>query len=161
MENIFSESDKILLGAVIIVGGYFLARFARASLKKAMSVFEWSGQAGSLITTTAYYTIFVLSIMTGVATMGVDITPIIAALGLGGFALGFALRDVISNVLAGLLIIIYRPFSLGDYISVAGSEGKVEETNLRYIVLDVGEGDRELVPNKMIFSNPVKVRKRK
>ncbi len=161
MENIFSAPNKILLGAAIIVGGYFLARFARASLKKAIGVFEWSGQAGSLITTAAYYTILVLSIMTGVATMGVDITPIIAVLGLGGFALGFALRDVISNVLAGLLIIIYRPFSKGDDISVAGSEGKVEEINLRYIALETGEGGRVLVPNKMIFSNPVKVKKRK
>ncbi|MEE8483756.1 MAG: mechanosensitive ion channel domain-containing protein [Nitrospinota bacterium] len=161
MENIFSAPDKILLGAAIVVGGYFLARFARASLKKAMGVFEWSRQVGSLITTAAYYAILVLSIMTGVATMGVNITPIIAALGLGGFALGFALRDVISNVLAGLLIIIYRPFSKGDYISVAGSEGKVEEVNLRYIALETGEGDRALVPNKMIFSNPVKVKKRK
>lgn len=161
MENIFSAPEKILLGAAIIVGGYFLARFARASLKKAMSVFEWSGQVGSFIATTAFYAILVLSIMTGVATMGVNITPVIAGLGLGGFALGFALRDAISNVLAGLLIIIYRPFSEGDYISVAGSEGKVEEINLRYTVLDTGEGNRTLIPNKMIFSNPVKIKKRK
>ena len=161
MENFFSARVEMLIGAAIIVGGYFLARYTRVSLKKAMSVVEWPAQIEAFIPTTAYYTILGLSFITGIATMGVNITPIIAWLGLGGFAIGFALRDVISNMLAGLMIIIYNPFLKGDYISVAGSKGKVEEINLRFTVLDTGEGEMELIPNKLIFTNPVKVKRRK
>jgi small-conductance mechanosensitive channel len=161
MENFFSERVEMLIGAAIIVGGYFLARYAKVSIKNAMSVVEWPEQIEAFIPTTAYYTVLGLSLITGIATMGVNITPIIAGLGLGGFALGFALRDAISNLLAGLLIIIYRPFSKGDYISVAGSKGKVEEINLRYTVLDTGEGEIALIPNQMIVSKPVTVIKEK
>lgn len=88
--------------------------------------------------------------------MGVSVAPIIAGLGLGGFALGFALRDALSNLLAGVLIIVYHPFKEGDVISVSGCEGTVTETNLRYTVL-VSDHERFMVPNSLIFKNPLKI----
>ncbi len=151
-------AQKFLTGGVIIATAFFLSRFVRRNLSRTISGFEWSKQIGSLITTTVYYVILVIGFITGVSVMGFDITPIIAALGLGGFALGFALRDAVSNLLAGLLIIVYRPFSTGDYISVAGNEGKVMEINLRYTVLS-GKDGRALIPNQMIMNTPVKIKK--
>lgn len=148
---------NVSLGAVIIIGAFVLSRFVRASLTRAIGGFEWSGQIGPLMTTTAYYAILVAGAMTAVSVMGIDITPLIAALGLGGFALGFALRDAVGNLLAGLLIIIYRPFTIGDFIKVAGIEGQVKETNLRYTELENEEG-RSLIPNQTIINTPVKVK---
>ena len=142
---------NVSLGAVIIIGAFVLSRFVRSSLMRAISGFEWSGQIGILITATAYYAIIVTGVMTGVSVMGIDITPLIAALGLGGFALGFALRDAVANFLAGLLIIIYRPFAVGDFIVVAGIEGEVKEINLRYTELKNEEG-KSLIPNQTIIN---------
>lgn len=110
----------------------------------------------SLASQTLFCALLVIGIVTGLGTMGVNVSALVASLGLGGFALGFALRDAIGNVLAGALILIYQPFRTGQRISVAGFEGEVEEVNLRYTFLKAG-GDRFLIPNQMLFTHPVKV----
>ena len=94
----------------------------------------------------AWFTVITLGIIIGLGTMGVDVTALVAGLGLTGFALGFALRDAVSNLLAGILIILYQPFRVGDRIEVAGSAGTVVGINLRYTVLDAADM-RILVPN--------------
>jgi small conductance mechanosensitive channel len=86
----------------------------------------------------------------------VDVTALVAGLGLTGFALGFALRDAVSNLLAGIVIILYQPFRMGDRIEVDGSAGTVVGIDLRYTVLDAA--DRWiLVPNNTLLSNSVVV----
>ncbi|MDA2930681.1 mechanosensitive ion channel family protein [Acidobacteria bacterium AH-259-O06] len=90
--------------------------------------------------------------------MGIDVSALVATLGLGGFALGFALRDAISNLLAGILILIYRPFQVGDQVKVGAAEGVVHEVNLRYTVLAGSDGTRHLIPNSMTFTTTVRVK---
>lgn len=103
--------------------------------------------------------LLVFGAVTALGTLGVDMGAIIAGLGLVGFALGFALKDLLSNFLAGLLILIYNPFVRGDRISVSGNDGTVIEINLRYTVLQE-EGKRALIPNSILFSNPVIVHRK-
>jgi len=88
--------------------------------------------------------------------MGINVTALVAGLGLTGFALGFALRDVLSNSLAGALVLIYRPFERKDRITVAGFEGIVTAIDLRYTTLQ-GEGQRILIPNSILFTNAIRV----
>jgi small conductance mechanosensitive channel len=95
--------------------------------------------------------------VTVLGTIGVDVKALVAGLGLTGFALGFALRDIISNLLAGVLILLYRPFRRGDRISVAGSEGTVREIDLRYTRLEGDDHAQLLVPNSILFTNSIKV----
>jgi small conductance mechanosensitive channel len=95
--------------------------------------------------------------LTAIGTLGIDIKALVAGLGLTGFALGFALKDIISNSLAGILILIYKPFRRGDRIDVAGSSGQVETIDLRYTTLTIEEGGRVLVPNSTLFTNSIKV----
>jgi small-conductance mechanosensitive channel len=99
--------------------------------------------------------------VTALGTLGIEVSALVAGLGLTGFAFGFALKDIISNCLSGVLIIFFRPFKQGDQISVFSSlafEGVVMEINLRYTVLDSGE-KTVYVPNSILFSNVVSVRK--
>ena len=110
----------------------------------------------ALMTMIADYGILVFVVLTGLGTPGVNIISIIAGLDLGGFALGFAFRDALSNLLAGILIIIYQPFKGGDMISVMGCQGRVIETNLRSTVLDA-DAERFMVPNSLIFTKPLKI----
>jgi small-conductance mechanosensitive channel len=95
-------------------------------------------------------------LVTALATLGVDVTALVAGLGLVGFALGFALKDMISNALAGVLILLYKPFHRGDLITVDPNQGVVVEINLRYTVLHTEEL-RILIPNSTLFTNVVKV----
>lgn len=105
-------------------------------------------------------TLVVFGAVTVLGTLGLDVTALVAGLGLTGFALGFALRDIISNTLAGVLILLFRPFHRGDHVSVAGSEGVVADVDLRYTTLVVDEGTRVLVPNSTLFTNPIRVERR-
>jgi hypothetical protein len=97
--------------------------------------------------------------ITALGTIGIDIWAMVAGLGLVGFALGFALKDLLSNFLAGFLILLYNPFVRGDVIAVSGNEGQVVEINMRYTVLQNNE-KRILIPNSTLFQNNVIVFKR-
>ena len=79
-----------------------------------------------------------------------------ASLGLTGFAVGFALKDSISNLLSGVLILIHRPFSVGDTIKVKTFEGLVSAIDLRYTQLE-RDGEKILVPNSLLFTNPISI----
>ncbi len=106
----------------------------------------------------AYISIAVIGTLTSLSMMGVDITALVAGIGITGFAVGFALKDIISNLIAGIMIILYNPFKIGEYIKVSGYEGKVVEINLRYTVLEK-EGSKVLVPNATMFKNIITVSK--
>ncbi|MEW6380913.1 MAG: mechanosensitive ion channel domain-containing protein [bacterium] len=92
--------------------------------------------------------------VTALGTAGIDISALVAGLGLTGFALGFAFRDILSNLLAGVLIIIFAPFHQHDHISVAGLEGTVIEIDLRYTTLEA-ENRKILIPNSTLFTNAI------
>ena len=94
----------------------------------------------------------------GLGTIGIDVMGLIASLGLVGFAVGFALKDAISNALAGVLLLVYDPFKRGDVIAVAGKQGTVVEIDMRYTTLDAAE-QRILVPNSQLLNNVVVVEK--
>jgi small-conductance mechanosensitive channel len=98
--------------------------------------------------------LLVFGIITAIGTLGVDVTALVAGLGLTGFALGFAFKDIVSNALAGILIIMYRPFRRSDRISVTGLDGAVIDINLRYTVLEAPD-KRIFLPNSTLFTNPV------
>lgn len=100
--------------------------------------------------------LLVFGAVTALGTVGVNVSALVAGLGLMGFALGFALRDVLSNMVAGVLILIYRPFQRHDRIAVTGFEGTVVEIGLRYTTLRAD--DRYiLLPNSTLFTNPISI----
>lgn len=105
-----------------------------------------------LVGRTAEIAVIVLGVLTGLGTMGLDVSALVAGLGLTGFALGFALRDVLSNFLSGLLILFFQPFRLHDYVAVAGFEGTVSDIDLRYTTLQ-RDGREILIPNSLLFTN--------
>jgi small conductance mechanosensitive channel len=104
--------------------------------------------------------LYILGTVTALGTMGVNVSAVVAGLGLTGFALGFAFRDTLSNILAGILILMYQPFHGSDHIAVAGLEGTVEGIDLRYTTL-ITEDKRFLIPNSLLFSNPITLSRQK
>jgi small-conductance mechanosensitive channel len=97
--------------------------------------------------------------VTALGTMGINVSALVAGLGLTGFALGFALKDILSNLVSGILILLYRPFALHEQISVAGMEGVVTDIDLRYTRLE-REGKAYLIPNSMMITNTIGLQSR-
>ncbi len=89
-------------------------------------------------------------------TFGINISALVAGLGLTGFALRFALKDVVSNLIAGSIILLHRPFKINDRIIVVGHEGKVIKIDLRYTTLKTKD-HLSLIPNGMVLNKPVMV----
>ncbi len=100
--------------------------------------------------------ILLIGIITALGTAGVNVSGLVASLGLTGFALGFAFKDVLSNLLAGGMILFYRPFRHGERISVTTYEGVVHSIDFRYTTLE-DSGRRYLVPNSTLLSNVITV----
>ena len=101
---------------------------------------------------------FLVGVITCLGTLGVDITALVAGMGLTGLALGLALKDAVSNFIAGLMIILYSPFDLGDELEVAGAKGRVSDMDLRYITIE-NETDQILIPNGSFLNSVVKRKK--
>ena len=104
----------------------------------------------------AKISLITFGLVTALGTAGVNVSALVAGLGLTGFALGFAFRDILSNLLAGVLLLLYRPFGRGDRISVTGLEGVVVHIDLRYTVLRADD-KTILLPNASLFTNPIVV----
>jgi small-conductance mechanosensitive channel len=116
----------------------------------------WAPDVISLVSQTIKVVLVVFGIITALGTVGINVSALVAGLGLTGFALGFALKDALSNVLAGALILSYRPFRRGERIEVSGYQGTVADVDFRYTTLET-EDKTILLPNSNLFTNTVVV----
>ena len=141
---------------VIIVVFFILAKIVKKIIANAATRLNFDKSLTSLLSRTSSITIIVFGIVTALGTLGINVSALVAGLGLTGFALGFALKDTISNLLSGVMILLYRPFVTGDRIRISGYEGKVLSIDMRYTQLDSEEG-KTLIPNSKLFTDPLTV----
>ena len=134
----------------------FLAKIAKRIITSAAERLKFDGNLTLLLSRTSSITLIIFGFVTALGTLGINVSALVAGLGLTGFALGFALKDTISNLLSGVLILLYRPFEKGNRIKVAGYEGTVVSIDLRYTELD-SEGNKVLIPNSKLFTDPITV----
>ena len=147
---------KVGISVVILLIFWILANVANRAIIKFSKQLELNANLASLLARTAKITLIIFGFVTALGTLGVNVSALVAGLGLTGFALGFALKDTISNLLAGVLILVYRPFGIGNHIKISGYEGTVVSIDLRYTELD-GEGNKILIPNSKLFTDPITV----
>jgi small conductance mechanosensitive channel len=157
IERVITALPAIGSGAAVIAGFWIAAKIlqsltGRVSRRVGL---EAVGLA-TLVSALVFWSVIGFGLVTDFGTMGINVSALVASLGLTGFALGFALRDAISNLLAGVLILLYRPFHVGDHIKVAGLEGKVAALDLRYTTI-LDKDHRHLIPNQTLYTNPVSV----
>lgn len=109
----------------------------------------------NLIKQIAYYSVWVLGLIIAADALGFETETVITGLGLTSLALGFALKDIISNFVSGLVILLFRPFRLGDQIVVGPTEGSVVRIDLRATQIRTYDGRLVLVPNQELLTSTV------
>jgi|TARA_B100002003_G_C14140717_1_gene548545 small-conductance mechanosensitive channel len=147
---------KIGSALLVLLVFWVLAVVARKVVRKAGAAAGIDSSVINLLARSAHVVLMVVGLVTALGTLGIDVSAIVASLGLTGFAVGFALKDSISNLLSGVLILIHQPFNVGDSIKVKTFEGLVTVIDLRYTRLEQ-DGEKILVPNSLLFTNPISI----
>ena len=108
-----------------------------------------------LLSRVYYYGILIFGIITALGAAGLNVSALITGLGLTGFALGFALKDVLSNLLSGIMLLLYRPFNIGDHIRMGEYEGRIETIRMRDTLVRAADGRLIVVPNTKLITEVV------
>jgi small conductance mechanosensitive channel len=107
-----------------------------------------------LLAGTAKTAMLILGSLTALGTLGINVTAMVAGLGLTGLALGMAFKEILSNALAGVQILMYKPFKRNDVIAALTFQGTVMEVDLRYTSIE-SSGVRVFIPNTLLLTNAV------
>lgn len=99
--------------------------------------------------------VLVIGLFVGLSALEINIGPVLAIIGAAGFVIAFALQNSLSNFASGILMLIYRPFDIGDVINVAGTIGKVESMNLLSTQLRTPDNQLVIVPNNSVWGDVI------
>ena len=108
-----------------------------------------------LLSRVYYYGILIFGAVTALGASGMNVSALVTGLGLTGFALGFALKDVLSNLLSGIMLLLYRPFHIGDHIRMGEYEGVIETIRMRDTLVRAADGRLIVIPNTKLITEVV------
>ena len=151
-----------LLKLIILIAILFFFRFAtrlvRMGLEKALSssTVNLSELARRMIISTASNLVMAFGILVILSQLGISLGPLLAGLGVAGFIVGFALQDSLSNFAAGVMILLYRPYDVGDFVDVGGVFGKVDKMSLVSTSLLTVDNQLFIIPNSKIWGDVIK-----
>ena len=152
----YNYIPNIIFGAIIFILFWFFSKIVQYGIKNLLQATNPETNVSTVIASIGKNFIIIIGFITALGTVGINVSAIVAGLGLTGFAFGFAFKDMLSSFISGIMIFIYQPFTLGDIIEVDGKKGKVVDINLRYVTLE-GEGSKMLVPNSLLVSKSLEV----
>ena len=138
---------SIVTALLVLLFGIWGARILRGTLKKVLTRKEIEPTLVKFGTSLLYAVLVVFVVTAALNNLGIQTTSIIAILGAAGLAVGLALQDSLSNFAAGIMILIFHPFRVGDYIEGAGISGSVEELGIFVTRLKTPDNKAIFVPN--------------
>ena len=148
-----SSSVNILAGLGTIIIGFWLSSKASSIVRKQMSTLQRVDKTlAPILASIIRYAGFILTLVVALGQFGVQTTSIIAVLGAAGLAIGLALQGTLSNVASGIMLLLLRPFSVGDWIETNSISGTVQEIGLFATQIDTFDNIYITVPNSSIWS---------
>lgn len=148
---------NLILAAIILVIGFFIAKFLRGFSRKMISKISNHKTLNNLFASIIYITFIGITIFVVLSILQLDkaVTSILAGAGIIGLALAFAFQDIAANFISGIFISFRRPISIGDIVKIGDYMGKVKEINLRDTIILTFQGQMVIIPNKIVFQNPI------
>lgn len=145
---------NLVLALLILLGSLYLAKLVSRIIEEALKRREASVEITTLITMTIRWTILILGIITALQRF-FDITAFLAGLGIIGFSIGFALQDILKNFAAGVILLLQKPFKVGDSIEVSSYSGVVQTINIRTTEIRTFDGRLVIIPNADLLANTI------
>ena len=149
---------KVLLFVLVLGAFWLLSRFVRKVTTRAVEAphLGFSELLKRMIVSMASGVVMVMGLLVALSQLGIQVAPLLAGLGIAGFVLGFALQETLANFAAGVMILIYRPFDVGDMIDCAGGVyGKVSHMNLVSTTVLTVDNQTKIVPNGKIWGDVI------
>ncbi len=146
---------KIILALLVFIIGRMIAKLLTAAMEKVMVKGKVDEMLVSFLSNIAYTALLAVVVLAALEQLGVNTTSALAILGAAGLAVGLALKDSLASFAAGVMLIIFRPFKLGDFVEAGGATGVVEEIRIFHTVLKTGDNREVTMPNAQIYSGTI------
>jgi small conductance mechanosensitive channel len=140
----------LLSAAVVVVVGFFITRWVATLAARGLARFKLEPPVRDLILRAVKLLVFFVFLLMALQNLGIELLPLIAGLGIAGAGIALALQGVLGNLAAGLVIIFTRPFRVGEYVSIVGEEGVVQEISLFSTTLRHSDLSQVVIPNRKI-----------
>jgi small-conductance mechanosensitive channel len=159
VRDFYASLPRLIFAFIVAIFFYILSRIVKAIVRRTTDVDSSHRTLRMAMGRIVQGVIIVIGALVAVTAAFPGFTPanLISALGIGGIAIGFAFKDIFENFLAGILILITRPFRIGDQIIYDRYEGTVEDIQTRATWLKTYDGRRVVIPNSELFKNSVTV----
>jgi len=146
-----------VVGALLLLGvGWVAARWARRWTVRALGRSRLDATLVPFVASIVYYAALTFVVVAVLGVFGIQTTSFIAVLGAAGLAIGLALQGTLSNFSSGVMLLVFRPFGVGDYVEAGGTAGSVQEIGLFTTVLHSPDNVRIIVPNSEIYGAVIK-----
>ncbi len=157
-ENAVSFVVRAATVLMLVLAFVLVARLTRSLVRRglARTTLSLSHLASEFIVTMSGRVIILVGLVVALAQLGLEVAPLLAGLGIAGFVAGFALQDTLSNFASGMMILMYRPFDIGDAIEAGGTVGKVQAMSLVSTSVLTFDNQMLIVPNNKIWGDVIR-----
>ncbi|MBV7299377.1 mechanosensitive ion channel family protein [Enterovibrio paralichthyis] len=158
VENAPQHIFQLLVFLVILFIARQIANLTRKVVKRAVAAknLKFSQLMQDFFISMSGKAVWFIGILIALSQIGLNLTPILTGFGIAGVIVGFALQDTLSNFAAGMMLLIYRPFDVGDYVAAGGVEGKVSHMSLVNTTIKTFDNQIIIVPNSKIWGDVIK-----
>lgn len=146
---------KIILALAIFFIGKMVTKKGAALIKSLMIKAHVDLTLVNFLANVIYFVLLIVVILAALSTLGINIASFLAIFGAASLAIGLALKDSLSNIGAAVLIIIFRPFKVGDFVDTAGVSGTIEEINLFSTIMATPDNKTIMVPNSSVIASNI------
>lgn len=155
--TLLSQWGLKVVGAIaLLLVGFVVAKAIRRSLRRALERTTLDKTLVPFLSGLAYYLALTFVVIAVLNVFGVQTASLIAVLGAAGLAIGLALQGTLSNFSAGVMLLVFRPFRVGDYVDAGGTAGSVQEIGLFATVLNTPDNVRIIVPNSSVYGQTIR-----
>lgn len=145
---------RFIFAIILFFVGWFLIKFVVTLAEKGLER-KFEPTLTNFTVALLKVVLIILLIITAASTVGIEMTSFIAILGAAGFAVGFALQGSLANFAGGVLLLIFHPFRVGDFIDTGNHVGKVLEIQLLYTIMNTRDNKRVYIPNGSLANNSI------
>jgi small conductance mechanosensitive channel len=148
-------SGRLVGVMALLIGAWILGFYVRRAIGKVLEKTHIDQTLGRFLGNVLRWLIFVMGVIACLGLFGFNITSVAALVGAAGLTIGLAMQGSLSNLAAGIMLMLLRPFKIGDFVNVAGQAGRVDDLDLFNTKIDTPDNRRLIIPNGQVFGSTI------